>query len=775
MKDPWNRRNCVIKKVVKEEVRWGTGLISKIIFKCTACPNEYSYFTEDPKKERSKINFGAVWGTLAVGSTYGHLEEFLSVIDVPPLTLYKFKQIENELANAWKDSFFSDMEENGKEERKRAIKAGQIDTDGTPYTTVYLDGGWSKRSYGHSYNASSGTAIIVGKLSGKLLYLGVRNKYCSICARAANKQIPIGQHVCYKNWSGSSSSMEADIVVEGFCRSQEMHGIRYKYFIADEDSSVYAKIRAKVPYGEQVQKVECTNHVIKNFGKALRFIKNDKNVHLQARKLLTGKIIEELGNRVQNAIYDNALGDVESLKADVVNSPYHVFKDHRSCRDIYCEDVGKLDENLSNSLRNSGLLLHIKGALDNVLKKSHKLISNETNNRAELYMAILARFNAGKRLNLTQRGSFETRSHLAGLRYDKGTSWHYSPWRNVIGESPGSHFKEYMIRQKRSREMKTEHRKNTTPYKKDLMVPTEQPNFDYGPNAEEGELTKEEFDSEVNRRLHEFQITGKDDQDLIANETLGQFDNHLYINRRKHRLTASIFGQVVKRLPTTPCHNLVKQILMPAVIKNSRAMEYGKNSESMVRERFSRENNIPVKESGLYIDLDRGYLAASPDGKCNDDYYLQSSNSTFIGLIGTDGLIEIKCLWKISQERQSLMFAVKNKVVPCLELNSDGNISLKRNHNYYFQVQGQLNITNRKYCKFIVYSGDNNPLFIENIERDHEFRMSRMVPKLEKFYLDCVLPEIVRGNLQKHKLCIDPPYISEAIRKREEEKQVKLK
>jgi len=31
-----------------------------------------------------------------------------------------------------------------------------MDSDGVSWTTVYLDGGWSHRSYGHSYNASSG-------------------------------------------------------------------------------------------------------------------------------------------------------------------------------------------------------------------------------------------------------------------------------------------------------------------------------------------------------------------------------------------------------------------------------------------------------------------------------------------------------------------------------------------------------------------------------------------------------------------------------------------
>jgi len=50
------------------------------------------------------------------------------------------------------------------------------------------------------------------------LFIGVRNKYCSIFQKtcANNKDPPV--HFCYKNWNGTSTAMEADIIVEGFCQ-----------------------------------------------------------------------------------------------------------------------------------------------------------------------------------------------------------------------------------------------------------------------------------------------------------------------------------------------------------------------------------------------------------------------------------------------------------------------------------------------------------------------------------------------------------------------------
>lgn len=48
------------------------------------------------------------------------------------------------------------MKEAGEEEKRIALEKGHVTSDGIPYITVIGDGGWSKRSYGHGYNAASG-------------------------------------------------------------------------------------------------------------------------------------------------------------------------------------------------------------------------------------------------------------------------------------------------------------------------------------------------------------------------------------------------------------------------------------------------------------------------------------------------------------------------------------------------------------------------------------------------------------------------------------------
>ena len=71
------------------------------------------------------------------------------------------------------------MLEAGKEEKQFAIN-NKRDHQGLPAITVIVDAGWSKRSHQHSYNANSGVGVIFGVATNKLLYIGVRNKYCAV-------------------------------------------------------------------------------------------------------------------------------------------------------------------------------------------------------------------------------------------------------------------------------------------------------------------------------------------------------------------------------------------------------------------------------------------------------------------------------------------------------------------------------------------------------------------------------------------------------------------
>ncbi|GLV43792.1 hypothetical protein CBL_12319 [Carabus blaptoides fortunei] len=232
---------------------------------------------------------------------------------------------------------------------------------------------------------------------------------------------------------------------------------------------------------------------------------------------------------------------------------------------------------------------------------------------------------------------------------------------------------------------------------------------------------------EKQRVLEELQVT-QEDRDKIAQETVGQFDNELYKKARADRLTASKFGEVVKRRPTTSPEALVKRILSQDHI-NVPSINYGKENESVAIRLFEAGMNIPVQRTGLHIDVVNPYLAASPDG-----------------LIGDDSVIEVTCCKKANDNGWNLLDITKDKAL-CLELTKENEIKLKKNHNIYYQIQGQLNITNRKMCYFVVFINESTELHIERIERDSDLWTNEMLPKLKDFYMSNVLPEILISSI----------------------------
>ena len=58
--------------------------------------------------------------------------------------------------------------------------------------------------------------------------------------------------------------MEADLTLEGFWQSENMHNLKYFWLIGDGGSSVYQSVVTGVSsYSCEITKVECSNHAVK--------------------------------------------------------------------------------------------------------------------------------------------------------------------------------------------------------------------------------------------------------------------------------------------------------------------------------------------------------------------------------------------------------------------------------------------------------------------------------------------------------------------------------
>ncbi|CAG9130993.1 unnamed protein product [Plutella xylostella] len=127
------------------------------------------------------------------------------------------------------------MAEAGKQEQEHAVAIGSVNEKGTPMIPVTGDACWSKRSYGTNYCASSGAGAIVGMYSKT-------------------------SHICFKNFDGPSTAMEAAVITEGFKSSLDDHGLIYNQYVADGYSSTYASIRNSRPYESVTGQLRITGH-----------------------------------------------------------------------------------------------------------------------------------------------------------------------------------------------------------------------------------------------------------------------------------------------------------------------------------------------------------------------------------------------------------------------------------------------------------------------------------------------------------------------------------
>lgn len=147
------------------------------------------------------------------------LNETLGTINLPTVPQDQFSRIESKVGELWNECLLSVIMAAAAEERELAIQRG--DFHGVPAITVLCDGGRSKRSYKHSYNAPGGVGVIFGAATRKiLLYICVRNKHCYVCSTAEARKSDPPVHTCFRNWTQSSQSMEADIIMDGFCRTK---------------------------------------------------------------------------------------------------------------------------------------------------------------------------------------------------------------------------------------------------------------------------------------------------------------------------------------------------------------------------------------------------------------------------------------------------------------------------------------------------------------------------------------------------------------------------
>ena len=373
-----------------------------------------------------------------------------------------------------------------------------------------------------------------------------------------------------------------------------------------------------------------------------------------------------------------------------------------------------------------------------MVNKAAQLIQHQTTNLSESYMSVRSKLDGGKFYNRVQSGSFQTRCTAAALRLQLGPGWAGEFWQRRIGTPNEVQIKLGLTR-KRKHELDTS-RKHTAQYKRQRLLKrrkgTAQQDSTYGKDAAEPEVEPEVLKSMCEDYLTRLHVSSEEALG-IAERTALQADDDTgeWITQRKGRLTSSRFGEVAKRRAALA--PLTKRFLYGRT-RDTPAIRYGRQNEPQARLAYeqylqTKHPKARVDTTGINIDLTNCWLAASPDGLVIDP---TTPNP--------EGLLEIKCPYRAKDKPLvDICTDSKQKSSFFMEYNSQtGTFTLKRNHSYYYQVQGQLHVMGRSWCDFYVWTPRVGDRVVERIVRDTAFWNS-IFPSLRRFYYGSLLPELV--------------------------------
>lgn len=116
-----------------------------------------------------------------------------------------------------------------------------------------------------------------------------------------------------------------------------------------------------------------------------------------------------------------------------------------------------------------------------------------------------------------------------------------------------------------------------------------------------------------------------------------------------------------------------------------KSIKHGQNNEHLARDQLALHLGIPIRTCGLFKDRDLPFSGASPDG-----------------IVEEDKIVEIKCPY--SARDMSVEDGIREKKINFWKRDKEGNINRNKNHDWYFQAQGQLHVRQRKTCIFAVWT-----------------------------------------------------------------------
>ena len=235
----------------------------------------------------------------------------------------------------------------------------------------------------------------------------------------------------------------------------------------------------------------------------------------------------------------------------------------------------------------------------------------------------------------------------------------------------------------------------------------------------------------------------------IEKATRSQSSSKLWFKQRQLRLTASNFGNIIKRKKADVSKLTNRLSTTCDSLHHLKAIRFGKENENVAAQLYVKYQNshgssgTKVFNCGLFINPQFPWLGASPDRLVYDPNATPST-----------GGLEVKCIE--SAQGMTPMEAYQMKRMPkegkkksfCLKIKNR-SLQLDENHNYFYQVQGQEGVSGMEWFDFALLTDPHiglNGLFVQRIYSQKTKWESEWLPKLTEFYFNHFLPVLLKDH-----------------------------
>lgn len=192
--------------------------------------------------------------------------------------------------------------------------------------------------------------------------------------------------------------------------------------------------------------------------------------------------------------------------------------------------------------------------------------------------------------------------------------------------------------------------------------------------------------------------------------TREQSGSGLWHIERKYRLSSSTFGDICNMTERRDIQKLCQSLFNPPEL-HTPAVVHGRLNEGKARTKFQEVSSLKVEKCGLFVHDLYPNFCASPDGIISSENAVLEIKSPYSG---KDAKIEVGPLFPYLCQEQ-------------------GRITLKRNHKYYYQIQGQMGLARKAHCYFVVHTAVD--IYYVKIDFDQVF-FDNMIEKLGVFFSD---------------------------------------